>query len=167
MKDKKREHLVKIIKCYLETSKSLMEYYKSVAETRKGKLTCTKSIKAIEQAMIRVNEIKHIEILEYLYSTFMGNNVIAYSVSGKVVNSPKLAHYDTENGFAEFQEMLKEQKEIAEEKERKRQESLEALKKAKEMGKKVEMVYDKETNTTKPMIIEDSSINWYNKSVDG
>ena len=47
---KKREHLINIIQKYLETSKCLMEYYKAVATTRKGKLACTRSIKKIDQA---------------------------------------------------------------------------------------------------------------------
>ena len=156
-KKKKRECLIEIIENYLKTSKSLLEYYKLVAETRKGKLTCTKSIKSIDQAITHLRQIKHIEILEYLYATFVGNNAIVYSVSGKVVNSPKLVEYDTEEGFKGFLEMLEEQKQQRIEQEKKRKESAEALEKAKAMGKKVEMVWDKDTKTAKPMIVEEET----------
>lgn len=155
----KREYLEKIVEHYLETAKSLMEYYQFSADTTDGKLVCAKSIKEIEEAINHLPKIKHVEILEYLYSTFLGNNVIAYSVSGKIVNSQKLRKYDTKNGFKEFLEMVEEQKKEQLERERKRKESVEALKKAKEMGKKVEMVYDPKTKQTKPMIIEEKDNN--------
>ena len=134
-----------------------MKYYKGVATTKEQKLTCNKSIKDIENSINHLRQIKHLEILKYLYATFIGNNVIAYSVSGKVVLSKKLKEYDTDKGFVEFQEMLKEQREQALEREQKKKESVEALKKAKEMGKKVEMVWDKDTKTVKPMIVEDKN----------
>lgn len=153
--EKKKEYLQKIIRNYLLTSLEIMNYLKAVADTKKSKLVCNKSIKNINQALVFVNEVKHIEVLEYLYGLFIGNNVIQHSISGNVINSKKLREYDTDKGFDDFLKMVKEQKEQALEREQKRKESLEALKKAKEMGKKVEMVYDPQTKTTKPMIIED------------
>ena len=152
---KKRKYLTNILKSYLSVSISLMEYYKAAADTRKGKLVCSRSIKSLNEAMDHLSQIKHIEILDYLYASFIGNNAIAYSVSGKIVNSQKLKEYDTDKGFEEFKKVLEEQRKEQEEREKKRKESMEALKKAKEMGKKVEMVYDKDTKTTKPMIVED------------
>lgn len=158
MKDsKKREYLLKILENYLQTCKSLMEYFKAVASTKEAKNICSKSIRDLNKSLKVITLINHIEILEYLYATFIGNNAIAYSVSGKVVLSKKLSYYDTNKGFKEFQEMLEEQKKENEEREKKRKESVEALKRAKEMGKKVEMVYDKDTKTTKPMIIEEKA----------
>lgn len=151
---KKRQYLIKIIKSYLTTSIDLMSYYKAVADTRKAKLVCNKSMKSLEQALVRVDQIKHVEILEYLYSSFVGNNVIAYSVSGTVVLSPKLEEYDKDEHIEEFKEMLEQDKKDREEKLKERQETLEAVRKAKEEGKKVEMVYDKTTKTTRPMIID-------------
>lgn len=152
---RKREHLISFLDNYLATAQSLMEYFKDVSTTRKGTYTCKKSLKEIEEARRYIKEIKHIDILDYLYGTFVGNNAIAYSVSGKVVNSKMIKHYDTKNGFDEFLKMVDDQRKENEERERKRQESAEALKKAKEMGKKVAMVYDDKTKTTRPMIIED------------
>lgn len=153
--EKKRKYLINFIQKYLETSVALMEYYKSVATTRKEKYVCTKSIKSSLQAIDHLRQIKHIEILEYLYSTFVGNNVIAYSVSGKIVLSNKLKEYDSDNGIQEFREMVETQKKEREQKEKQRQETLNAVRKAKEQGKKVEMVWDKDTKTTKPMIVEE------------
>jgi len=153
--EKSRKYLINFIQKYLETSVALMEYYKSVANTRKEKYVCNKSIKSCKQAIDHLRQIKHIEILQYLYSTFVGNNVIAYSVSGKIVLSNKLKEYDSDSGIQEFREMVETQKKEREQKEKERQETLNAVRKAKEQGKNVEMVWDKDTKTTKPMIVQE------------
>lgn len=158
MKDKKREHLISIITYFLLTGKSILEYYKSVAETKEEKLKCNKSIRSIDKAIKTLCTIKHIELLEYIYSLLIGNNAIAYSISGQIILSPKMKHYDSEKGFTDFQEMIKEKQQEAEERLKKQRESEEALKKAKALGKKVEMVYDKESKTTKPMIVDDKVV---------
>ena len=150
----KRKYLTDIVKNYLETAKSMMTYYKAMANDKDQKVACFKSLKKIEKAIESIDKIKHIEILDYLHSTFIGNNAIAYSVSGSVVNAKKMKHYDTDKGIIEFRELIEEQRQESLERERKRQESIEALKKAKELGKKIEMVYDPKTKTTKPMLVD-------------
>lgn len=152
---KKREYLIAIISSYLDTSYNLLAYYKGIADTRKAKLTCTKSMKRIEQAKVHLRQIKHIEVLDYLYATFIGNNVIAYSISGSMVLSPKLAYFDTDNGIDELRKEMEEQRNKQIEQEKKRKETLEAINKAKAEGKKVEMVWDNDTKTTKPVIVQE------------
>lgn len=154
---KKKDHLLKIISAYLDTAQELLSYLRDSADTRVAKTTCSKSIKSIEQAKVHLYKIKHIEVLDYLYATFIGNNVIAYSVSGKLVNADKLKEYDTEQGAIELKELMEEARQKAIEKEKAKQEQMTAIKKAHEQGKKVEMVYDNETKTAKPMIIEEKS----------
>ena len=152
---KKRQYLISICKNYLQTSKSIMEYYKAVAKTRKGKLSCTRSIKKIDNAIVHLEQIKHIEILEYIYSTFVGNNAIAYSISGSVVLSTKLNEYDTDEGVKELVEIVNERRKEQEDKYNEKIKQREIVEKAKAEGKKVEMVWDKDTKTVKPMIIEE------------
>lgn len=152
---KKREYLINIIENYLKTGKALLEYLKSVADTRKGKYTCNKSIKKIDQAITHLRQIKHIEVLDYLYSTFIGNGVIAYSISGGMVLSKKLAEYDTDSGVVELKQLMEENKQKQIEKEKQRQDTIQAVNKAKAEGKKVEMVWDKDTKTVKPMVVEE------------
>ena len=153
---RKRDYLIDIIELYLETNVTLMEYYHATADTRKGKFACNKSIKSTQQAINHLRQIKHTEILEYLYSSFIGNNVIDYSISGKLVLSKKLEYYDTNSGFVEFKKMIQEQKEKAIAKEQEKTKTQEAIKKAQEQGKKVEMMWDKETKTIKPVIVEET-----------
>ena len=152
---KKRDYLISIIQRYLETSKALMQYYHAVADTRKAKLVCTRSIKGIDQAITHLRQIKHIEILDYLYASFIGNNAIAYSISGKLVLAPKLLEYDTDDGVVELRQLMEENKQKELEKEKKRQETINAVNKAKAEGKKVEMVWDNDTKTAKPVIVSE------------
>lgn len=152
---KKRDYLISIITKYLETNIALMEYYHAVADTRKAKLTCLRSKRKTEQAIIHLRQIKHVDILEYLYSTFMGNNIIAYSMSGSVVLAPKLAEYDTDDGIVEFREIIEKQKQEKIAKMEEKRKEQEIIDKAKAEGKKVEMVWDKDTKTNKPMIFEE------------
>ena len=151
---RKREYLIEIISSFLKTNIALMDYYHASADTRKGKFACNKSKKSTEQALVHLRQIKHIELLDYLYSSFIGNNVIAYSISGKMVLSKQLDYYDTESGFVEFQQMIKERKEKQELQEQERQKQEQAVKQAKEQGKQVEMVWDNESKTNKPLIVE-------------
>lgn len=151
---KERKHLLCVIKSYLETSKCLMEYYKAVANTKEGKSSCSKSIKSIEKALNTIEETKHIEILKYIYSMFIGNNAIAYSVSGKLANSKVLKKYDTEEGIVEFREMLKEQAKQRLEREQDRINYQKAQEEAKRTGKKLEMFYDPKTKKTKAIVVE-------------
>lgn len=152
---KKRQYLINIIESYLKTNIALMEYYKASADTSVGKRTCSNSIRSTQNAINHLRQIEHTDLLDYLYSALIGNNAIAYAVSGKLVLSKKIKYYDTEKGHKEFLEEMEEQRIYREKKEQEKKESLEAIKKAKELGKKVEMVYDKESKTVKPLIVEE------------
>lgn len=152
---KKREYLINIIDNYLKTNISLMEYAKAVATEKKQKLVCNKSIRSTEKALIHLRQINHIEILSYLFSIFVGNNISAYSISGSMVLSKKIKEWDTEKGIIEFRDLMEKQKQENELKQKQMQEKMEAIKKAKEEGKDVEIVYDKETKSVKPLIVEE------------
>lgn len=152
---KKRNYLISIIQKYLETGKCLMEYLKAVAPTRKAKLVCNNSIKKIDEAIVHLRQIKHIEILEYLYSSLIANNTLAYSVSGKMVLSPKIKEWDTDDGVKELIALMEEERKKAQEKLEQQQKTRDAIEEARKQGKKVEMVYDQETKSVKPMIVEE------------
>ena len=154
---KKKKYLVAIIGSFLKVSITIMEYLKALAPDRKSKLVCTKSIKNAEQALVHLNTIKHIEILDYLYSIFIGNNAVAYSISGKMVLTPKIKEWDTDDGVKELIELMEDNKKRQEEQFKKQQETLKAVEEAKKQGKKVEMVYDKDTKSVKPVIVEEKN----------
>lgn len=153
--NKKRDYLINIIESYLKVNVDLMSYFKALAKDRKGKLTCTKSIRSTERAINHLRQIKHIEILEYLYSIFIGNNAMAYAVSGSMVLSSKIKEWDTEEGIVEFRDLIEKQKQENELKQKQAQEKIDAMKKAKEEGKDVELVYDNESKGLKPLIVDE------------
>lgn len=152
---KKRKHLEDIIGTYLLTAYSLLLYYKDVAPTKDGVKTCNKSIKSIEEALAKLHNIEHIEVLDYLYGTFIGNSAIAYTISGSIVNSKQIKKYDTDKGVVELRQLMEENRKKHQEKEEQRIKNYEAVEKAKKEGKKVEMVWDKESKTVKPLIVEE------------
>ena len=154
---KKREYLITIIQKYLETGKSLMEYLKAVAPTRSAKYACNKSINKIDEALVHLRQINHIEVLEHLYSMFIGNGVIAYSISGGIIMSKEMQKWDTDEGIHELIELIEENRKKQEEKLKIQQENRKIVEQAKQEGKKVEMVYDKETKSVKPMIVEENN----------
>lgn len=154
---KKREYLITIIQKYLETGKSLMEYLKAVAPTRSAKYACNKSINKIDEALVHLRQINHIEVLEHLYSMFIGNGVIAYSISGGIIMSKEMQKWDTDEGIHELIELIEENRKKQEEKLKIQQENRKIVEQAKKEGKKVEMVYDKETKSVKPMIVEENN----------
>lgn len=150
----RKRHLKEILCNYFHTAISFYEYMKRTGDS-KAKRICTKTIHKLEQAIIRVNEINHIEILDYYYTLCIAPNYQVYAVVGSLASSQKMVDYDTDEGIVEFNKIIEEQKQKSLEKEKARQENAKAIQKAKEEGKKVEMVWDKDTKTVKPMIIEE------------
>lgn len=150
----RKRHLKEILSNYFHTAISFYEYMKRTGD-RKTKRLCTKTIHNLEQAIIKVNETKHIEILDYYYTLCIAPNFQVYAVVGSLASSPKMSYYDTDIGISEFRGILEEQKKVAEEKAKEKAESQEAIKKAKEQGKKVEMVWDNEKKKLKPVILDE------------
>lgn len=156
MKNKKVEHLKSIIRAYLLTNIEIMEYLKLNAPDTKSKRVCTKVIKDSKNAIDHLDTFKRVEILDYLYASLIGNSVIAYSVSPKLVLSKKLMEIDNdEQKYQDFLAELEEQRIYNEKKYQERLEYQQAVENAKKQGKKVEMVYDKEKNKVIPTIVDD------------
>ena len=154
---RKREYLINVLSAYLTTNLTLFSFLREQAPDSKSKRLCTKNIKTTQKAIQYLYEIKHLDILEYLYSSFVGNNIMAYSVSPKMVLSPKIKEWDIDKNHQEFVDYVEELRIYEERKAQERQESQLAIQKAKEQGKKVEMVYDKDKNKVVPVIIDDTN----------
>ena len=151
----RKRFLKEILSNYLKTAISFYEYMKRSSSESKTKRICGKTIKTLEDAIVCINEIKHIEILDYYYTFCIAPNFQVYAIVGSLASSQKMKDYDTEKGIIDFRQKIEEQKQKSIEKEKQRQESAEAIKKAQAEGKKVEMVWDKDTKTVKPMIISE------------
>lgn len=154
--NKKREYLITIIQKYLDLSKEMMLYFKENAnKDKKNEKICEHSIEKIEEAYSFIENINHFELLNYIFSMFVGSNYQAHAFVGSWITSEKIKEYDTDEGIEELRQIIKENKKKALEKEKRQKENLEAMKKAREQGKQIQMVWDKDTKTIKPVVIEE------------
>ena len=81
------------------------------------------------------------------------------SKRGKVYADVPLNYFanveNLKNYVVELKKLMEENRKKHQEKEEQRIKNYEAVEKAKKEGKKVEMVWDKESKTVKPMIVEE------------
>lgn len=150
----RKRYLKEILTNYIHTAISFYKYMKRVGDSKTKRLL-TKTINKLEQSIVAINETKHIEILDYYYTLCIAPNFQVYAVVGSLASSQKMKDYDSTEGIVEFNKIIEGQKQKALEKQKAQQENAKAIQKAKEEGKKVEMVWDKDTKTVKPMIIEE------------
>lgn len=155
-KVEEKKEIVKLLSAILTASISVMEFYKIVALDDKSREICDKSIDNAKKGIEKIKEIKHIEILRSLMNHIIVGKEPYYAMCGSLCSYEKIDFWDkTKKGFNEFmkleelgrQEELKKQEEIKKNKE--------IIKKAQEEGKNVEMLYDKDTKTIKPIIVEE------------
>lgn len=151
-----REHYINIISSVLETNILVMTYYKHRTNDPKAKAICNNSIKSAKKGLEKLPTINHIEILRSLFNNIIVGKEQLFVVASSICSLKNIDKWDkTEKGFKEFlykEELAKKELEtkVAEEK---RQQEI--IAKAKEQGKKVEMVYDNETKRLKPVIVEE------------
>ena len=148
-----KRYLVDILTKLLETNIELMKYFKSMASDTKSKRVCAKSILNSRKAIETLPTIEHIEILKSLYNLLISGKENMFAVGGGVIISKQTQYWDKDpNGFKEFMEIEKENKQKYEEQLEKRKKYQETLKQAKEQGKKVDMVYN--NGELEPIIVE-------------
>lgn len=154
---KKKKYLIAIITSVLKTSIAVVEYAKALAPNRKSKSICNKSIKVSEEAIVHLSTIKHIEVLQFLYSALIGNSAPQYATIGKLVLREDVKKWDTDDGVKELIELMEENNKKQEEQLKQQEETRKAVEEAKKQGKKVEMIYDKDTKSVKPVIVEEKN----------
>lgn len=154
----KRQQLISIIRHVLETNIEIMTYYKFMAADDKSRRVCSKSIRQSRNAIKKLYHVKHIEILVSLYNTIVGGKEIIFVSGGSLICSKQFDRWDkTEKGFKEFLALEEESKKIQKEQMEQQRQTQEMVKKAKEEGKEVEMLYD--NGKLKPIIKEKTNDN--------
>lgn len=152
----KREEQISAIMFMLRANISMMTYYRSQTKDEKSIAICNKSIRESKKALKNINNIKHDEIIDSLFRTLFSNSVQLFVLPASLINGKQIKKWDTtKKGFEEFLYLEEEAKTIAEQKAKERKEQLEAIKKAKEDGKKVDLVY--ENGKMKPVISEEEN----------
>jgi len=153
--DVQKERLKQVLKDLLQTNIDLMAFHKTLTNDTNALKTINKSIKMANRAMEIVSQVKHIEILQSLYNTFLsGKENFFVLISATISNKNKVSYWDnSEKGFEEFRKLENEAmaKTKAEYEERKKNQEI--IEKAKRENKKIEFAL--ENGKIKPIIVGD------------
>lgn len=149
-----KEKLKDVFVSLLDSNIAILEFQKSLTNVDKERKGLSNLIKKSEHAKGIIRAINHYEILISLYNMYINRKETYFiSICGSIC-SKQLQKWDkSEKGFKEFlkleQEAIDDYNKKLEEKKR----QTETIKKAREEGKKVEMMY-KDGKIT-PVVVED------------
>lgn len=140
----------------LQTNIEIMRFQLNLTDKEEEQKGLKKFIKESEKAQKIVNGIVHYEILTSLYNTFINRKETYFMAICKTINNKNTTRWDrTQKGFKEFLELEAQARADSKKEYEERLKEQELIKKAKEEGKKVEMVY--ENGKLKPIIVEEKS----------
>lgn len=151
-----KEYYVDMLTKVLETNISVFAFYKRLANDEKSIETAQKCIDNSKKGIDKIKGIKHIAILESLYAHIIVGKEQYYAMSGSLCSYDKIDVWDkTTTGYRQFLKMEKEGMELALKKQQEAQKNKEIIDKAKQEGKKVDMIYDEKTKSLKPVVVEE------------
>lgn len=155
--DVQKERLKVVFARLLESEIAILEFQLTLTNEPEHIKCIKKIINTCNKAKRIVYGIVHYEILASLYNSFVSGKESFYvMLSSTITSKNKITYWDrTQKGFKEFivleeQAKAQTQKELDE-----RMKQQEMLKKAKEDGKKIEMVF--ENGKLKPIIVENKT----------
>ena len=150
-----RKQLTNLIKMALELNIYNCKLLKKLYTDKENTKTFNLSIKQSKQALIKIDDIKHIEILRAIYGDVVGKVSGVLMLGGTMISSNAFDRFDkTEDGFKEFCDLQEQIKNDYIAKIKERQENAEAIRKAKELGKDVNFMFDPKDSKVKPVIVE-------------
>ena len=155
--DVQKGKLKSLFHMMIATTKEILNFQLTLSNDIENTKGIKKLIKECEKAQEIVTNITHLEILVSLYNTFInGKETYFLTLSKMITNKNTIQKWDrTEKGFKLFLELENQAKPKTQEQYNKRLEQQEMIKKAKEQGKKVEMVYI--DGKLQPRIVEEKS----------
>ena len=141
--DVQKRKLKTVFTDMLLTNIAIMEFQLTLTSDDKDIKGLKKFIKDSKKAIEIVTSITHYEILVSLYNTFLNGKETYFVTLCKTINNKAtIVKWDrTEKGFKLFLELENQAKAKSKEEYEKRLAEQETIRKAKEEGKKVEMVY--------------------------
>ena len=127
----------------LLTNLAIMNFQLTLTNDKEEQKGIKKFIKDTHKAITIINSVVHYEILVSLYNTFLNGKEAYYMTLCKTINNKTtIVKWDrSEKGFKLFLELENQAKAKSQEEYNKRVAQQEMIKKAKEEGKKVEMVF--------------------------
>lgn len=152
---KQKELLKKIFTRMLETNIEIMRFQMTLAKTSEELKGLKNFVKQSEKAIKIVQGVNHYEILVSLYNTFVNRKETYFMTLCNTINrKDTILKWDrTEKGFKLFLQLESEAKAKSKEEYEKKLAQKEMIKKAKEEGKKIEMVYV--NGKLEPQIVEE------------
>ncbi len=155
--DVQKVRLKSIFLSMLQTNIAIMEFQLTLTDDPKDIEGLKRYIRDTKKAMEIVTSITHYEILTSLYNTFLNNKETFYMLLCQtIIRKDTIVKWDrTEKGFKLFQELESDAKAKSKEEYEKRLAQQEMIKKAREEGKKVEMVFI--DGKLQPHIVEEKS----------
>lgn len=138
-----KQNLKKIFVSMLETNIAIMKLQITLTNKEEEIKGLKRFIKESNKAIDIINSVSHYEILISLYNTFINGKETYFVTLCKTVNNKKtIVHWDrTKKGFQEFNKLEVEAKAKSKAEYKKKLKEKEMIEKAKQEGKKVEMVY--------------------------
>lgn len=155
--DVQRRRLKTVFTNMLLTNIAIMEFQLTLTDDPNDKKGLRRFVNMSRKAIDIIGGVKHYEILVSLYNTFInGKETYFATLSKTICMKDTILKWDkTEKGFKLFQELENQAKAKTQEEYNKRVEQQELIKKAKEEGKKVEMVFV--DGKLQPRIVEEKS----------
>lgn len=152
-----KERLKVVFNRLLDTEIAIMQFQLTLASEAEHIKGIKKVIKDSEKAKKIVTSITHYEILVSLYNAFVNGKESFYVMFSATINAKnKVTYWDrTKKGFQEFIKLEQEAKAQSQKDYEERLEQQEIIKKAKEEGKKIEMVF--QDGKLKPIVVEEKS----------
>lgn len=140
---KQKELLKRLFVKMLETNADIMRFQMTLTDKEEDLKGLKKFVKQTEKAIKIVQSVVHYEILVSLYNTFISQKETYFVTLCKTINNKEtIVKWDrTEKGFKLFLQLESEAKAKSKEEYEKKLAQKEMIVKAKEEGKKVEMVY--------------------------
>ena len=155
--DVQKERLKAIFRGMLTTNMAIMVFQLTLTDDPNEQKGLKKFIRDSEKAIKIIDGIVHYEILVSLYNTFLNGKETYFTTLCKTINNKNtIVKWDrTEKGFKLFQKLESDARAKSKEEYEKKLAQQEMIKKAKEEGKKVEMVYV--DGKLQPRIVEEKA----------
>lgn len=140
--DVQKRRLKSVFYTMLNTNIAIMEFQLTLTDKPDEQKGLKRFIKMSNKAIEIISQVNHYEILVSLYNTFINGKETYFATLCKTICMKNtITKWDrTEKGFKLFLELENQAKAKSQEEYNKRIEQQEMIKKAKEEGKKVEMV---------------------------
>lgn len=153
MENIKKNKLKEIVIKLIESNISIIKFQRELDKDKTHHKTYEKLIRHSLNAINQVKNCEHIEILASIYNTFVSGKEQYFIIVSESIYK-NLKRWDTtKKGFEEFTKLDNEAREKFAVESEERQKQLEAVKKARENGQKVEFVF--QNGKVVPIVVEE------------